>query len=69
MARYYGIVRSYGIRRHRAAEKLKGFPPSLSFFLQQLLEDRVLKSLITCGAVGREIIACFVTAPTIIKAV
>lgn len=55
---FNGIVRPYAIRPHRAAEKLKGFLPSLSFFLQQLLEDRVLKSLITCGAVGREIIAC-----------
>lgn len=35
----------------------------------QLLEDRIFKSLITCGAVGREIIACFVTAPSLIKGV
>lgn len=36
-------------------------------FLQQLLEDRGTESLITCGAVGREIIAYLVTEPTIIK--
>lgn len=52
----------YAVRPHRADEKLKGFPPSLSFSPQQLLKDQVLKSLITCGAVGREIIAYFVIA-------
>lgn len=54
---------------HKAAEKLKRFPPSLSFVMQQLLEDEVVESSSTCGAAGREIIACFVTAPTEIRGV
>lgn len=56
-----GILRLYPIRPCRAAEKLKGFY-FIPFFLQQLLEHRAPKSLITFGAVDREVIAYFVKA-------
>lgn len=56
------IVRLYTIRALKAAEKLKGFPPTLFFFLSS---SYIFNHLWEEG----EIIAYFVTAahPTIIK--
>lgn len=67
-----GKVQLHAIRLQRGAEKPEGFLQYLSFFFffsppQQVLEDWFLRSTITCGAAGREIIAYFVTARTLIK--